>query len=127
LNLTNIKRRYKMNTMNMPGFTAEASLYTTTRHYQPIRNPSAGAGKRGVIPQQETKRVGPPVGAPGGQVQIEPTCAMLNGLPAPDLVINGPTGGKCTIKRKLTNCRAATGGGCTCETEVTERVGDCGD
>ena len=64
-----------MNTMNMPGFTAQASLYTTTRHYQPIRNPSAGAGKRGVIPQQETKRVGPPIG-PGGR---RTSCAMLNG------------------------------------------------
>jgi hypothetical protein len=38
--------------MNMPGFTAEASLYTTTEHYEWIRNPSVEAGKHGVIPQQ---------------------------------------------------------------------------
>jgi len=41
-----------MNTMNMPGFTAEASLYTTTGHYQWIRSPSVESGKHGAIPQQ---------------------------------------------------------------------------
>jgi hypothetical protein len=41
-----------MNTMHMPGFTAEASFYTMARHYQWIRNPSAESGKHGVIPQQ---------------------------------------------------------------------------
>jgi hypothetical protein len=38
--------------MNMPGFTAEASLYTTAGHYQRVRNQSGEAGKQNVNPQQ---------------------------------------------------------------------------
>jgi hypothetical protein len=38
--------------MNVPGFTAEASLYSTTGHYQGIRNQSGEAGRQGVTPQQ---------------------------------------------------------------------------
>ena len=37
--------------MNIPGFTAEASLYTTTGHYQRITHQSAEAEQQGVIPQ----------------------------------------------------------------------------
>ena len=114
-----------MNTMNMPGFTADASLYTTTRHYQPIRNPSAGAGKRGVIPQQEAKRVGPPLGNPGTK-DIQLSCAAFNGLVILT-TLKGPNGGKCDIYSTLSNCKPRTGGGCTCDTTVTAREGDCGD
>jgi len=38
--------------MNMPEFTAEASLYTTAAHYQGVRNRTDEAGERGVIAQQ---------------------------------------------------------------------------
>jgi hypothetical protein len=41
-----------MNTMNIPGFTAENSLYIATGHYQCIRNQSGEAGKQDVNPQQ---------------------------------------------------------------------------
>jgi hypothetical protein len=41
-----------MNTIKIPGFTAEASLHTTTGHYQGIRNQLSEAGKQGVSPQQ---------------------------------------------------------------------------
>jgi len=38
--------------MNIPGFTADASLSTTTGWYQPIWNQSGGAGEQQVSPQQ---------------------------------------------------------------------------
>jgi hypothetical protein len=111
-----------MNTMSMPGFTAEASLHKASEHYQWISNPSAEAGKRGVIPQ----RVGPPIGTPG-QTHIPLSCAAFNGLQLPPVVIKGPTGGQCAITSTLSNCKPATGGGCTCDTTVSKREGDCGD
>lgn len=40
-----------MNTMNMPGFTAEVSLSKTSGHYQSIRTQSHSSGGQGVISQ----------------------------------------------------------------------------
>ncbi len=40
-----------MNTMNMPGFTAEASLYNTGGHYRMAGAPNHLVGSRGVLPQ----------------------------------------------------------------------------
>ena len=41
-----------MNTMNIPGFTAEDSLYTTSGHYRAMAGtPSAFADGQGVLPQ----------------------------------------------------------------------------
>jgi len=40
-----------MNVMNMPGFSAEASVYRTSRQYRRAGAPNALAGSRGVIPQ----------------------------------------------------------------------------
>jgi hypothetical protein len=37
--------------MNIPGFTAGSSLYTTTEYYRRITHESAETAKRGVIPQ----------------------------------------------------------------------------
>jgi hypothetical protein len=37
--------------MNLPQFTAEASLLTTTRHHQLMSNQFSEAGKQGVSPQ----------------------------------------------------------------------------
>ena len=40
-----------MNTMNMPGFSAEASLYKSGEFYQSARACSALPGRQGVLPQ----------------------------------------------------------------------------
>lgn len=40
-----------MNTMNMPGFTAEASVYRTRGHYWVAGTPNDFAGGQGVLPQ----------------------------------------------------------------------------
>jgi hypothetical protein len=37
--------------MNIPGFTAEASVYKTPGNYQMAGTPNDLAGKRGVVPQ----------------------------------------------------------------------------
>jgi hypothetical protein len=39
--------------MNMPGFTAEASLHATTQHYKLLAGWAEGAASRAVIPQQK--------------------------------------------------------------------------
>jgi hypothetical protein len=40
-----------MNAMHMPGFTAETSLYKTSRHYQSVTTQSYSSGEQGVISQ----------------------------------------------------------------------------
>ena len=40
-----------MRMTKMPGFTAEASLYKSTRQYRRMGNPAAVARSRGVLPQ----------------------------------------------------------------------------
>jgi hypothetical protein len=46
------ERRCEMNTINMPGFAAEASLYKTSGHYRAMAGTSNDlAGSRGVLPQ----------------------------------------------------------------------------
>lgn len=45
-----------MNTMNMPGFTGEASLYKTSGHYRIVGTPDDLLGSRGVLPQLYTTR-----------------------------------------------------------------------
>jgi hypothetical protein len=52
-----------MNTMNMPGFTAETSLYETSGHYQSVTTQSYSSGGQGVISQL---RVLPPLRGGGG-------------------------------------------------------------
>ncbi|CAN5767502.1 hypothetical protein BH20PSE1_BH20PSE1_23930 [soil metagenome] len=39
--------------MNMPRFTAEASLYKTSEHYQFVASWIEGTGGQGIIPQQD--------------------------------------------------------------------------
>jgi|HubBroStandDraft_2_1064218.scaffolds.fasta_scaffold607912_2 hypothetical protein len=48
-----------MNTMSMPGFTAEASLYKTNGRYRFIGGQPHGGGRPGVIPQ--LRRYIPPI------------------------------------------------------------------
>jgi hypothetical protein len=38
--------------MNMPGFTAEASLYKTSEHYKAVGTPDVLAGGVEIVPQQ---------------------------------------------------------------------------
>jgi hypothetical protein len=45
-----------MNTMNMPGFTGETSLYKTSGHYRIVGTPNDLLGSRGVLPQLYTTR-----------------------------------------------------------------------
>ena len=46
------ERRYEMNTMkNMPGFTADTSLYKTSGRYHSVANRSHGSGEPRVISQ----------------------------------------------------------------------------
>jgi len=40
-----------MNTMNMPGFTAEASLYRTTGCYQSVASAATERSRSAVVPQ----------------------------------------------------------------------------
>ena len=40
-----LKRRCEMNTMNLPGFTAENSIYTTNSHFQSEADRSLGSGQ----------------------------------------------------------------------------------
>ena len=44
-----------MNNMNMPGFTAEASLYKTSRHHWVYGAANELAGDRGVLPQLQNR------------------------------------------------------------------------
>lgn len=106
-----------MNTMNIPGFTAEASLYTTTGHYQWIRNSSAETGRRGVIILQTIPEL-------GEVVTHTVSCEDFNGLPMPVLVVVGRNGLTCRIYREYRNCRAVSGG-CACDSVVVDRTGDC--
>lgn len=50
-----------MNTMTMPGFTAEASLYRTNERYQMIETLVAPADGRMIVPQQECGIHGPDI------------------------------------------------------------------
>jgi hypothetical protein len=42
-----------MKTMNLPGFTADASLYRTSGHYRPTGTLNVLVGDRGVLPQRD--------------------------------------------------------------------------
>jgi hypothetical protein len=55
-----------MNTINMPGFSAEASLYRTSEHYQraksesamrTVTDPSILAGRQQILPQAMARPV----------------------------------------------------------------------
>jgi len=46
-----------MNTMNTPGFTAEASLYKTSGHYRTADTLNDLVGSRGVLPQRDNDTV----------------------------------------------------------------------
>jgi len=41
--------------MNMPGFSAEASLYKTSEHYQMARGIAALKSEGAVVPQQQMR------------------------------------------------------------------------
>jgi hypothetical protein len=48
---TNQERKCEMNKMNMPGFTAETSLYKTSGHYYRLGTLDANKGSGEVLPQ----------------------------------------------------------------------------
>ena len=45
--------------MTIPAFTAGASLYRTSRHYQSVANQIYGSGENGIIPIQLAARARP--------------------------------------------------------------------
>ncbi len=58
--------------MNMPGFSAEASLYKTSEHYQMARGIAALKSEGAVVPQQQMRVRGGL--EPGDRFCICPCC-----------------------------------------------------
>jgi hypothetical protein len=65
-----------MNTINMPGFTAETSLYETSKHYQSTTSQTYSNGEQVGISQLRPRvAVAPPGGGDG-----VPDCAVCFGI-----------------------------------------------
>ena len=68
-----------MNTISMPGFTAETSLYKTSEHYQMAQVIAALKSKGAVVPQQQMSVIGGV--EPGDRFCICPCClCRFNGV-----------------------------------------------